>query len=248
MIYYRDFSQGLEYSGFSMTLDQVPDPIPDHNVEGVNFGVWTEFDAFQVTGIDAAIVTSITGGEFRVSRDLRNYDEFSDQDRSVEPGAWIEVRVRSEVLPEQGSSAVLSLGSVVVNFSVTTWDGIYQRAKELLKVSRSNDLVFLHDGNDIPVTAPKHPRSRIFKGFSIKGMAEGERVISHSFLINDREVDPGDEVDGMVFHVSRTDGEAEVKAELSGGLEGKEYLLTLNYSTQYVPSDFRSQKFMVKVL
>lgn len=248
MIYYRDLSQGLEYSGFSIELDQVPDLIPDQHIDGANYGLWTEFKLVQVTGIDAAINVAISGGEFRVSRDLRNYDEFSDQDRIVEPGAWIEVRVRSEVSPEQTSSAVLNLNTVLVNFSVTTWDGIYQRAKELLKVSRSNDLVFLHDGNDVPVTAPKHPRSRIFKGFSIKGMAEGERIISHSFLINDKEVDPGDVVDSMVFHISRTDGEAEVKAELSGGIEGQEYLLTLNYSTQFVPSDFRSQKFIVKVL
>lgn len=248
MIINRDFSGALITSGFRFSYDQNPESIDNAVEVGANFGDWVEFKPVQVTGIDISIPVTITGGEFRVSRDGFNFDDFSDLERLVEPNAWIEVRVRAALTASTDTVATLSMNAVDVVYTVTTWDGVYTTAKEVLKVSRSNDLVFLHDGSEIPETAPKHPKSRIFKGFIVKGLDEGETIISHSFLINDQEVEPGDTVDGLTFHISRTDGVSEVKAEISGGIVGNEYLLTLNYSTQYVPSDYRSQTFEVKVL
>lgn len=124
----------------------------------------------------------------------------------------------------------------------------FTASKEQLKISRTNDLVFLHDGKEIPVTAAKSPLSRIFKGFVLLGTEDDETIISHQILINDQVVAVGEGVDGMTFHGSQTDGVTQVKAEISGGISGKTYRVTLNYSTQYVPSDYRSQEFEVKPL
>lgn len=121
-------------------------------------------------------------------------------------------------------------------------------AKEQLKISRTNDLVFLHDGSDIPVTAPKSPRSRIKKGFRLLGTEDDESIISHVVLINDQLVSVGQTVEGLTFHSSVTDGSSQVTVEISGGLSGKTYRLTLGYSTNYVPMDYRSQDFDVKPL
>lgn len=129
-----------------------------------------------------------------------------------------------------------------------TYDQVYRAPKEQLKISRTNDLVFLHDGKDIPRTAAKSPLSRVYKGFVLLGTQEDETIMSHHILINDQVVISGDVVDGMTFHGSQTDGVTQVKAEISGGISGKTYRVTLNYSTQYVPSDYRSQEFEVKPL
>lgn len=127
-------------------------------------------------------------------------------------------------------------------------EAVYLAPKEILKISRTNDLVYLHNGNEIPITNAKHPRAQVFKGFVLLGMEDDETIISHSILINDQPVNVGDAVDSLVFHGSQTDGVKQVKAEISGGISGHTYRLTVNYSTQYVPSDYRSQDFEVKPL
>jgi len=124
----------------------------------------------------------------------------------------------------------------------------YTDARDQVRVLKPNNVVYLHDGVTVPTTQPKDPNSRIFKGFELLGFAADEAVLSHTFLINGTVVGEDDEVDGLTFRSSQTNGINKVKAELSGGTEGTTYKLTLRFTTQYTPSDDRSQYFTVQEL
>lgn len=251
MILNRSFTGQVVNAGFQYLApqgDSVPDAIASQTISNAQLSTWIEFAPVQVTGIDVAVIASISGGEMAVSTDGIAYGAYSSANQSVENTYWIQARVFSADTHLAPEEAVLSIGGLTPSFTVNTLSGVYIESKEILKVSRTNDYVFLHDGKQIPQTNAKSPLSRIFKGFVILGMAEDETILSHAILINGQLVSPGDVVDGMTFHGSQTDGKSQVKAEISGGIEGHTYRLTLNYSTAYVPSDYRSQDFEVKQL
>lgn len=248
MIASRDFSGAIINQGFVFIYDQIPDFVPDQAKEKAKFGEWVEFNPFTLSGVEIPIPVSIVGGEFKVSNDGESFDDFSQDERAVSSGAVIVVRVMASSNPMTLTEAVISLGLSDVTLSVRSWSGVYSSSKEQLKLSRTNDLVFVHDGADIPETAPKHPKAIVYKGFELLGLEDDESISSYSFLINDQEVSEGESVDGLVFLGSETNWLNKAKAMLSGGTVGKRYLLTLNYSTQYVPSDYRSQEFEVRVL
>jgi len=124
----------------------------------------------------------------------------------------------------------------------------YTDARDTMRVSKPNNLVYLHTGVEIPTTSAKDPNARIFKGFELLGFSADEIILDHSILINGTVVDADDTVDGLIFHGTQGNGINKVKAEISGGTLGETYRLTLRFTTQYTPSDDRSQDFLVMEL
>lgn len=142
-----------------------------------------------------------------------------------------------------GRTAYISRTVIVYAASTSFAD-----ARDTMRVVRPNSVVYLHDNATIPMTSPKDPNSRIFKGFELLGFADGEIIIAHSVLINGQAVAPGGTVAGLTFHGTQTNSINKIKVEISGGTIGATYRLTLRYSTQYTASDDRSLEFEVREL
>ena len=165
-----------------------------------------------------------------------------------------------------GSVDVNTLGSYTLSYSVTdaagnvgtasrvvtvaaaTPEPEYSASKEQVRIARNNNYILFHDSSSIPTSSPKDPNSIIWKGFTLAGLEDDETLLSASFLIDGVQVSDGDTVNGLTFLESQDNGIDQAKAKLSGGTEGATYRLTMRYSTEYVPSDDRSQDFLVTTL
>lgn len=148
------------------------------------------------------------------------------------------------------ASATNALSTVTADYTITVVEPVvdYVDPREILKVAKSNDLVFLHDGSEIPETAPKSPNSIAYKGFQILGLSEDEVIQQYWVLIEGQIVEPGESVNGLRYESALTNNVDRVKVLLSGGTSGLSYRLTLRFKTQHVPLDERSQDFEVKPL
>lgn len=148
------------------------------------------------------------------------------------------------------ASATNAVDTVTADYTVTVVEPVvdYVDPREILKVAKSNDLVFLHDGSEIPETAPKSPNSIAYKGFQILGLSENEVIQQYWVLIEGQIVEPGESVNGLRYESALTNNVDRVKVLLSGGTSGLSYRLTLRFKTQHVPLDERSQDFEVKPL
>lgn len=122
-------------------------------------------------------------------------------------------------------------------------------APEIVQVTRGRSVVHLHDGESIPITDPKDPRSDIWRQFTLSSLLEGETLIDTPVvLINDQEVELNQSIEGLELKAIETDGQRRVKVRIAGGNEGSTYTLTIRYEATYTPQDFRSERFEVKKL
>lgn len=185
----------------------------------------------------------------------------------TDPGATA-VDNNGDILTDQivvtGSVNTATLGQQILTYTVTDAAGnsasverrvyvyaastSYTDPREVVRVVKANNLVFIHDGSSVPVSSPKDPNSRIFKGFELLGFASDEVILGCIILIDGVPVNPDDTVSGLTYHGWQSNGINKVKVELSGGTLDRWYELTIRYTTQYTPSDDRSQKFTVMEL
>jgi hypothetical protein len=169
-------------------------------------------------------------------------------DQIVVTGTVNTANLGQQILTYSIADAAGNTASVQRRVYVYAVSESYTDARDQVRVLKPNNVVYLHDGLTVPTTQPKDPNSRVFKGFELLGFATDEIVLGYVFLINDTEVGDGDAVDGLTFHGSQANGINKIKAELSGGTVGTTYKLTLRFTTQYTPSDDRSQYFVVQDL
>lgn len=104
------------------------------------------------------------------------------------------------------------------------------------------DLI-IHDGKNIPSGPDKDADSDEWYGFEYQ-LADGETIQSSSWLINDIGVIDGAEIAGLEFVEGDFSGNV-CKARIRGGVRGREYILTNQFSTNLTPKDHRSMYVLV---
>lgn len=120
--------------------------------------------------------------------------------------------------------------------------------KQVTRVAKSSRVITYHNGRDIPTSYPKDPNSDIWLGFEMLGFEDDEWIQAHSILIDGVVVAKGETVNGLTYVDSKTNGLNIVGVRVKDGNEGNTSRVTLRYTTQYIPSDDRSQDFEIKTL
>lgn len=97
--------------------DSTPDPVEFENITEAEFGRWVDFAPVELTGINAPVTVSITGGEYAIDGGA-----FTDQPGSIEAHQQLAVRIASANQPLTAAVAQLKLGEQTYHLSVTTKD------------------------------------------------------------------------------------------------------------------------------
>jgi len=256
MILNRSFTGQIVNAGFQYVapaLDLTPDTIQGQAIPNAQLTTDTEFDPVQITGIDAEITASITGGQFRVSVDGQNWGAYSSVDQPVNNNYWIQVQATSSETHSDPVTATLSAGGESTSFVVQTSGAIgvivipetYLSAKSVVTVTKAKRSQAFHDGTGVPEADPKDPNSDVWYQFELLGFEEDEAILTASVLIDGVLVGNGQEHNGLVFVELQSDGVNLAKVRLKGGNLGQKYRVSIRYSTPYVPSDDRSQDITI---
>jgi hypothetical protein len=259
MILNRSFSGQVVNAGFSYIApiaDTTPNPIADQTIENVALLAEREFTAFQVTGIDTTVTASIINGEMSVSPDGINYGAYSSVNQPIDNNYWIQVNAIGSDVNETTIVAALSVGGVSASFSLITVNGVgvivvpttYLAAKSQITVTKAKRNIIYHDGSSVPTADPKDPNSNVWYGLELLGFSDDETILTGVVLIDGEVMTVGQENNGLRFEELQSNGVNLAKIRLTGGDVDKTYRVTLRYSTQYVPSDDRSQDITIKEL
>lgn len=123
MILNRSFSGPVVNAGFSYVApagDVIPDPISGETVNNAALSALVEFTPIQVTGIDADVVASISGGEMRVSTDGITYGAYSSANQTIANTYFIQVRLNASANQNETVIASLTVGTVSAQFVANT--------------------------------------------------------------------------------------------------------------------------------
>lgn len=123
MILNRSFASPIVNAGFSYVPpsgDVIPDAITGQAVNNAAVSSLVEFSPVQITGIDSAVVASISGGEMRVSTDGVTYGAYSSVNQSVENNYFIQIRVDASANENETVTATLTAGTVSAQFTANT--------------------------------------------------------------------------------------------------------------------------------
>jgi hypothetical protein len=123
MILNRSFSGARINAGFSYvapTADTTPDAIPGQTISNAPLSQVVTFDPVQITGIDAEVTASISGGEMAVSIDGITYGAFSSSSQPVQNDYWVQVRAPSSGTNNGQVVATLSVDTVNAAFTSNT--------------------------------------------------------------------------------------------------------------------------------
>lgn len=246
MILNRSFSGQIVNAGFQYVApvgDTTPDNIQGQTINNAQLSAWIEFDPVQITGIDATVLATISGGQFAVSTDGITYGAFSSVSQSVENTYWIKVRVLSSDTYATSANASLNVGGVTAAFTANTWSGVYTSPKYLMLITEASGFrstlnplsipagtyAFNNDGSYIPDAPHKDPNSTMDYGvYWANWLAAGEIIVSSQWALN-----------GLTQQTSLFI-DTETKAMISGGTNNTLYLATNRITTNAGRSEERS--------
>jgi hypothetical protein len=105
----------LSFKSTTLVIDSVPDALSFTALTGVTRNVWQESASVKVSGINAPIAISISGGEYRI-----NNGTYTKAKGTVKAGDTLQVRHLSSKSAKKAVSTTLTLGTTKVVFKSTT--------------------------------------------------------------------------------------------------------------------------------
>jgi hypothetical protein len=103
---------------YTPPADNTPDAFSFAAVTGADLATEQISEPQEITGMDAGTAISITGGEYRL-----NGGEWTAAAGTIDPGDTLELRQTSSAEPETETTATVTVGTVSVDWSVTTKAG-----------------------------------------------------------------------------------------------------------------------------
>jgi len=108
-------TQAFTFKSTTLVIDSVPDALNFTALTGVARNVWQESASVKVSGINAPIAISISGGEYRL-----NNGTYTKAKGTVKAGDTLQVRHLSSKSAKKAVSTTLTLGKTKVVFKSTT--------------------------------------------------------------------------------------------------------------------------------